>query len=293
MTAEKLAAAPLLRLAIQKSGRLFEATKMMLEECDVEFEASKSTLRTRASGLPLELYFLRDDDISAYVAEGVADAGVVGLNALEEANVKVTIAERLGFGACRLCLAVPREVDYGGLDFFRGKRITTSHPHILKSYLATQKIDAHVHAVSGSVEIAPSIGLADAICDLVSTGGTLAGNGLKEVETILASEAVLITRRDLEPARNAIVEQLLFRLTAVRRAKHNKYIMLNAPNAALGRISALLPGSKSPSILPLAETGWSSLHAVVADTDFWRVIGELKAAGAQGILVLPIEKMID
>jgi ATP phosphoribosyltransferase len=283
----------IIRLAIQKSGRLFEATQAMLQECDVEFEVSKSTLRSRASGLPLEIFFLRDDDIPAYIGEGVADAGVVGLNALEESGVKLEIADHLGFGRCRLCLAVPREVDYRGLSFFTGKRITTSHPEILTRYLREQKIQAHVHAVSGSVEIAPSIGLADAICDLVSTGGTLAGNGLKEVETILDSQSVLVLRPDLPAPERAIIDELLFRIRAVRRAKHTKYIMLNAPNDALDLITALLPGSKSPSILPLAETGWSSLHAVVADTDFWQIIGKLKAAGAQGILVLPIEKMID
>jgi ATP phosphoribosyltransferase len=284
--------AELLRLAIQKSGRLFDGTQSLLKECDIDFDAHKSTLKSRALDFPIELYFLRDDDIPTYVADGVADAGIVGLNALKESGAEVTIMEPLGFGRCRLSIAVPKTEPYKGLGSLAGKRIATSHPRILKSYLKERGIGAHIHEVSGSVEIAPSIGLAEAVCDLVSTGSTLASNGLVEAETVLNSEAVLITRRDLTAGLKGILDQLVFRTRAVRKAKHNKYIMLNAPNDALDRIISLIPGAKSPSILPLATPGWSSVHSVVSDHDFWEVIGSLKAAGAEGILVLPIEKMI-
>lgn len=282
-----------LRLAIQKSGRLFEATQALLRECDIEFDVGKTLLKSRAQNFPLELYFLRDDDISAYVADGVADAGVVGRNALAESGTGLPEIEPLGFGRCRLSLAIPREAAYDGLAYFVGKRITTSHPNILSGFLEAKGIQAHIHQVHGSVEIAPSIGLADAICDLVSTGGTLTSNGLKEVETVLASEAVIVARAGLDGARRTLLDELVFRSRAVRRARHTKYIMLNAPNEALERIIDLIPGAKSPSVLPLAKSGWSSVHSVVSDEDFWEVIGSLKAAGAQGILVLPIEKMIE
>jgi ATP phosphoribosyltransferase len=284
--------AELLRLAIQKSGRLFDGTQSLLRECDIDFDAHKSTLKSRALDFPIELYFLRDDDIPTYVADGVADAGIVGLNALKESGAEVTITEPLGFGRCRLSIAVPKAEPYKDLGSLAGKRIATSHPRILRSYLKERGIGAHIHEVSGSVEIAPSIGLAEAVCDLVSTGSTLASNGLVEAETVLNSEAVLITRRNLPAGLKGILDQLVFRARAVRKAKHNKYIMLNAPNDALDRIISLIPGAKSPSILPLATPGWSSVHSVVSDHDFWEVIGSLKAAGAEGILVLPIEKMV-
>lgn len=283
----------ILRLAIQKSGRLFEATQTLLRECDIDFDVGKTLLKSRAQNFPVELYFLRDDDIPAYVADGVADAGIVGRNALAESRTGLPEIEPLGFGRCRLSLAIPRETAYAGLDDFAGKRITTSHPNILAEYLRANRITSHIHEVHGSVEIAPSIGLADAICDLVSTGGTLASNGLKEVETVLASEAVIVARNGLDQARRKLLDELIFRTRAVRRARHTKYIMLNAPNDSLSRIIGLIPGAKSPSVLPLAETGWSSVHSVVSDERFWEVIGSLKAAGAQGILVLPIEKMIE
>lgn len=282
-----------LRLAVQKSGRLFEATQSLLRECDIEFDVGKTLLKSRAYNFPLELYFLRDDDIPAYVADGVADAGIVGRNALIESGAQLPEVEPLGFGRCRLSLAVPREQPYGGVADFAGKRITTSHPNILADFLRKKGIAAHIHEVHGSVEIAPSIGLADAICDLVSTGGTLTSNGLKEVETVLPSEAVVVARPGLAAGERQILDELIFRTRAVRRARHTKYIMLNAPNDALDRIIGLIPGSKSPSVLPLATPGWSSVHSVVSDEDFWEVIGGLKAAGAQGILVLPIEKMIE
>ncbi len=284
--------AELLRLAIQKSGRLFEGTQALLKECDIEFSAGKSSLKSRAFDFPVEFYFLRDDDIPTYVADGVADAGIVGLNALKESGAEVTIADPLGFGRCRLSLAVPKGVAYTEVASLAGKRIATSHPRILRDFLKDKGVGAHIHELAGSVEIAPSIGLAEAVCDLVSTGSTLASNGLIEVETVLLSEAVLITRKNLPTAQQGILDQLIFRARAVRKARHNKYIMLNAPTDALDRIIALIPGATSPSIMPLAKKGWSSLHSVVSDHDFWEVIGSLKAAGAEGILVLPIEKMI-
>ena len=283
-----------LRLAIQKSGRLFDGTHALLKECDIEFSASKTAQKAKAYDFPVEFYFLRDDDIPTYVADGVADAGIVGLNALKESGAEVTIAEPLGFGRCRLSLAVPKGMDaaYKDVGSLAGKRIATSHARILREYLKTNGVGAHIHEVSGSVEIAPSIGLAEAVCDLVSSGSTLASNGLVEVETVLESEAVLITRKNLPGGQQKILDQLIFRARAVRKARHNKYIMLNAPNAAIEKIISLIPGAKSPSVLPLATKGWSSVHSVVSDHDFWEVIGSLKAAGAEGILVLPIEKMI-
>ena len=284
--------ADILRLAIQKSGRLFEGTYALLKECDIEFGAGKAALKARAFDFPVEFYFLRDDDIPTYVADGVADAGIVGLNALKESGAEVTIAEPLGFGKCRLCLAVPKGTAYAEAASLAGKRIATSHPVILREFLKEKGVGAHIHELSGSVEIAPSIGLAEAICDLVSTGSTLASNGLVEVETVLESEAVLITRKNLPAGQQAILDQLIFRTRAVQKARHNKYIMLNAPNKSLDKIISLIPGAKSPSVLPLATPGWSSVHSVVSDHDFWEVIGGLKAAGAESILVLPIEKMI-
>lgn len=285
--------ADILRLAVQKSGRLFEGTQALLRECDIELDTGKTALKSRAFDFPAEIYFLRDDDIPAYVADGVADAGIVGRNALEESGAGLPVAEPLGFGRCRLSLAIPRESAWDGVAGLSGKRIATSHRRILEGFLKEKGVSAHIHEVSGSVEIAPSIGLADAVCDLVSTGSTLASNGLKEVETVLKSEAVLIARPGLPAPLEAIVQELIFRTRSVRRARHNKYIMLNAPDAGLERIISLIPGAKSPSILPLATKGWSSVHSVVSDHDFWRVIGDLKAAGAEGILVLPIEKMIE
>jgi ATP phosphoribosyltransferase len=284
--------ADLLRLAIQKSGRLFDGTQALLKECDIEFGSGKAALKVRAFDFPVEFYFLRDDDIPTYVADGVADAGIVGLNALKESGAEVSIAEPLGFGRCRLCLAVPKGMTYKEIGSLAGKRIATSHPRILREFLKEKGVGAHIHELSGSVEIAPSIGLAEAICDLVSTGSTLASNGLTEVETVLDSEAVLITRKNLPVAQQAILDQLMFRARAVRKARHNKYIVLNAPNKSLDKIIALIPGAKSPSVMALATSGWSSVHSVVSDHDFWEVIGSLKAAGAEGILVLPIEKMI-
>jgi ATP phosphoribosyltransferase len=249
-------------------------------------------LKTEAENFPLEVYFLRDDDIPQYVEDQVADIGIVGENVVYEKNRQVSTVEKLGFGKCRLCVAVGRSEQYNDMHFLRGKKIATSYPHIVGRFLADNSIDAEIHEISGSVEIAPGIGLADAIVDLVSSGSTLFANGLKEVETILRSEAVMIRNNALTPEQNALLEKLLFRIRSVKKAKNNKYVLLNAPNENLQTIISLLPGMKSPTVLPLAEPGWSSVHSVLSENQFWDIIEKLKDAGAQGILVVPIEKMI-
>ena len=282
-----------LKIAIQKSGRLFEDSVKLLKECGIDINSSKSgALRTEASNFPLEVLFLRDDDIPQYVEDAVADIGIVGENVLLEKGKVVNRVETLGFGKCRLAVAIPKNEDYTGPTWLNKKKIATSYPKILSQYLQANKIDAEIHEVSGAVEIAPGIGLADAICDLVSSGSTLFMNGLKETEVILKSEAVLISNKQLEPEKVTLLNKLLFRVQAVRKAKHNKYILLNAPNEKLDSIIKILPGMKSPTILPLAEAGWSSVHSVVQEDDFWNIIENLKGQGAQGILVVPIEKMI-
>jgi ATP phosphoribosyltransferase len=281
-----------LRIAIQKSGRLNDDSIRLLRECGIEFNNGQQKLKAEAYNFPLEVFFLRDDDIPQYVEDGVADIGIVGENVFLEKGRKVKLVERLGFGKCRLSLAVPRNEKYKSIADLNGKRIATSYPQLLKRYLKKNNITAEIHEISGSVEIAPGIGLADAICDLVSSGSTLLTNGLREVETVLQSEAVLIANRDLNEAQLSILERLLFRLHAVRKARHNKYILLNAPDAQLPEIIKLIPGMKSPTILPLAQKGWSSVHSVIDEDAFWDSIERLKAAGAQGILVVPIEKMI-
>ncbi|MGL5888462.1 MAG: ATP phosphoribosyltransferase [Bacteroidia bacterium] len=281
-----------LRIAIQKSGRLNDDSIRLLRECGIEFNNGQQKLKAEAHNFPLEVFFLRDDDIPQYVEDGVADIGIVGENVLLEKGRKVKLVERLGFGKCRLSLAVPRSEKYISLADLNGKRIATSYPQLLKRFLKKNNITAEIHEISGSVEIAPGIGLADAICDLVSSGSTLLTNGLREVEVVLQSEAVLIGNRDLNEAQMRILERLLFRLQAVRKARHNKYILLNAPDAQLAEIIKLIPGMKSPTILPLAQKGWSSVHSVIDEDEFWDIIERLKAAGAQGILVVPIEKMI-
>jgi ATP phosphoribosyltransferase len=239
------------------------------------------------------VYYLRDDDIPRYVADGVADIGIVGENVVAEKEVPVTCIEKLGFGECRLSIAVPRGSTFESIAELSGKSIATSYPGILSRYLQEQGVSARIHEISGSVEIAPGIGLSDAICDLVSSGSTLLMNGLREVQTIFRSEAVLIARQDLSDELQHLVDDLLFRIRSVKRARSTKYIVLNAPNDSLPVIQALLPGVKSPSILPLAKSGWSSLHSVVNENEFWDVIEKVREAGAQGILVLPIEKVID
>ncbi|MEO5997415.1 MAG: ATP phosphoribosyltransferase [Chitinophagaceae bacterium] len=281
-----------LKIAIQKSGRLHEDSVKLLKECGIDISNGVNKLKAEASNFPLEVFFLRDDDIPQYVEDSVADIGIVGENVVIEKNRKVTIVEKLGYGRCRLSIAVGRNEEYESVTYLQGKRIATSYPLIVDNFLKINNIDAEIHEISGSVEIAPGIGLADAICDLVSSGSTLFMNGLKEVETILKSEAVLIRYDALSEEKLQLLNKLLFRVQSVKKAKNNKYILLNAPNKNLNRIIALLPGMKSPSVLPLAEEGWSSVHSVLNENEFWEIIEKLKEAGAQGILVIPIEKMI-
>lgn len=281
-----------LKIAIQKSGRLSDESLGLLKACGIRFSNGAGKLRTEALNFPLEVYFLRDDDIPQYVADGVADLGMVGENVLYEKQLPLTVATRLGFGRCRLALAVPKNEAYSSIESLRGKRIATSYPGLLQKFLQSQQVEAEIHEISGSVEIAPGIGLADAICDLVSTGSTLLTNGLREVETVLQSEAVLARPQQLSVEKEALLQRLLFRIEAVQQASRNKYILLNAPNDRLSTIIALLPGIKSPTVLPLALPGWSSLHSVIEENQFWEVIEQLKLAGAEGILVVPIEKMI-
>ncbi|MEO6903281.1 MAG: ATP phosphoribosyltransferase [Bacteroidia bacterium] len=281
-----------LKIAIQKSGRLNEGSIKLLKEAGIEFDNGLNKLKATAFNFPLEVFFLRDDDIPQYVEDGVADIGVVGENVVLEKNKKINIIEKLGFGKCRLSIAIPKEQKYKSLQDLNGQRIATSYSVIVSKYLKKNKVNAEIHEISGSVEIAPGIGLANAICDLVSSGSTLFANGLKEVEVILQSEAVLVANNKLKKEQQAILNKLLFRINAVRQAKRNKYILLNAPNNKIDTICKILPGMKSPTILPLVEKGWSSIHSVVEENQFWEIIEKLKAAGAQGILVVPIEKMI-
>jgi ATP phosphoribosyltransferase len=281
-----------LRIAIQKSGRLHDDSIKLLKECGIDINNGVNKLKTEASNFPLEVFFLRDDDIPQYVEDGVADLGIVGENVVLEKNRPVRTVEKLGFGKCRLSLAVSKSVEYNGVKDMDKLRIATSYPVILEKFLKEHGLTADIHEISGSVEIAPGIGLADAICDLVSSGSTLFMNGLKEVEVILKSEAVLISNSSLTAEQEAILRKLQFRIQAVKKAKNNKYILLNAPNDKLKEIISLLPGMKSPTVLPLAEEGWSSVHSVLNENDFWDIIESLKEAGAQGILVVPIEKMI-
>ncbi len=281
-----------LKIAIQKTGRLYDDSVLLLKECGIDLRNVRDRLRTESDNFPLEVFFLRDDDIPQYVEDGVADIGIVGENVLFEKNKTVDVIEKLGFGKCRLSVAIPRGQVYEGLLFLKGKRIATSYPHLVSEFLTKNKVEAEIHEISGSVEISPGIGLADVIADLVSSGSTLFMNGLKEVETILSSQAVLIRNRKLDDQQLAVLKKLVFRINAVKRAKRNKYILLNAPNNKLGEIIKLLPGMKSPTVLPLAEPGWSSVHSVLSEDVFWDIIEQLKAAGAQGILVVPIEKMV-
>jgi ATP phosphoribosyltransferase len=281
-----------LKIAIQKSGRLSENSKSLLEECGIKFSNGISVLKTTARNFPVELLFLRDDDIPQYVEQQVADIGILGENMVFEKNKDVTIIEQLGFAHCRLSLAIPKEEKYDGPGYFMNKKIATSYPHILTNFLKQNNIRSEIEEISGSVEIAPGIGLADAICDIVSSGSTLLTNGLHEVETILKSQAVIIGNKNLSPEKQSILDRLLFRIRAVKNAKENKYILLNTPEAAISKICSILPGMKSPTIVPLIEKGWFSLHSVVKEDEFWESIDQLKAAGAEGILVIPIEKMI-
>ena len=283
---------PKLKIAIQKSGRLNEDSIQILKECDIELSHGLNKLRSDAHNFPLEVLFLRDDDIPQYVADGVADAGIVGENVIVETNKKLKIVEKLGFGKCRLSIAVSKNNKYNSIKDLEGKKIATSYPTILSKYLKTKKVKAKIEIVSGSVEIAPSVGLADAICDLVSSGSTLFANGLKETEVIFRSEAALVSGMNLNKEKSAILHKLLFRIRAVKKSRHNKYVLLNAPNNKLDAICKILLGIKSPTIIPLAEKGWSSVHSVIDEERFWEIIELLKENGAQGILVIPIEKMI-
>ncbi len=282
----------LLKIAIQKSGRLHEESVKMLREAGIDLSTGPNKLRAEAYNFPLEVLFLRDDDIPQYVEDGVADAGIVGENIIYEVRKKIKLVEKLRFGKCRLAIAVPKNMQYNNLKDLRGKKIATSYPSILSEFLKTHKVNAKIETVSGSVEIAPGVGLADAICDLVSSGSTLFANGLKEVELVLQSEAALVSSTKLNSVKSEILKKLLFRFRAVKKSRHNKYILLNAPNNKLDIICKILPGMKSPTILPLAEKGWSSVHSVVNEEKFWEIIEKLKENGAQGILVIPIEKMV-
>jgi ATP phosphoribosyltransferase len=281
-----------LRIAVQKSGRLYEDSVQLLKECGIDLRNVKDRLKTVSENFPIEVFFLRDDDIPEYVEDGVADIGIVGQNVLGEKGRIVDTVEMLGFGKCRLSIAVPKSMDYTDSSSLQGKRIATSYPKLVQAYLNERNIQASIHEISGSVEIAPGIGLADVVADLVSSGGTLFMNGLKEVETILDSQAVLVANKQLDESRMAILEKLLFRIRAVKKAKKSKYVLLNAPNEQLETIISLLPGMRSPTVLPLAESGWSSIHCVLSEAEFWDKIEQLKTAGAEGILVVPIEKMI-
>jgi ATP phosphoribosyltransferase len=282
----------ILKIAIQTKGRLNEDSLKLIDEAGIKLPLSSRKLISTATNFPIEALFLRDDDIPQAVAMGVADIGVVGENEMLEKKENVVIAKRLGFSKCRLSLAIPKDDEYSGVEYFNGKKIATSYPEILKDYFKNNNITAEIHVITGSVEIAPGIGLADAIFDIVSSGSTLVSNRLKEVEVVVKSEAVLVANPNLSGTKKAILDELIFRMESVQRAEKKKYILLNAPNDKLAEIESYLPGMKSPTVMPLAEEGWSSVHSVIEEKDFWEIIGKLKAAGAQGILVIPIEKMI-
>jgi ATP phosphoribosyltransferase len=282
----------MLRIAVQSKGRLHEDTMKLLEESGIKLSSAKRTLLIPSTTFLLEALFLRDDDIPQSVATGIADAGIVGENEYVEKNEDAEICKRLGFSKCRLSLAIPKDADYDGLSWFSGKKIATSYPRILTDFLQKNNVNAHVHLISGSVEIAPAIGLADAIFDIVSSGSTLISNSLMEVEPVMNSEALLIANRNLSHEKQEILKDLIFRIDAVQMADDKKYILLNAPNERLPEILNLLPGIKSPTVVPLAESGWSSIHSVISEKRFWEIIGKLKSAGAEGILIIPIEKMI-
>ena len=282
----------ILRIAIQKSGRLYDDSVQLLKECGIDLRNVKDRLKTVSENFPIEVFFLRDDDIPEYVEDGVADIGIVGQNVLLEKGRKVDTIEMLGFGKCRLSVAVPKAMEYDGVQSLQGKRIATSYPQLVKQFLQSNNVQASIHEISGSVEIAPGIGLADVVADLVSSGGTLFMNGLKEVEVILDSQAVLVANSKIDADKKEILEKLLFRMRSVRKAKKSKYVLMNVPNENLDQVIALLPGMRSPTVLPLAESGWSSVHSVLSEDEFWDRIEKLRGAGAEGILVVPIEKLI-
>jgi len=281
-----------LRIALQKKGRLFEDSLNLLKEAGINFNPGNGRLVASASKFPMEVLFLRDDDIPQTVSDGVADIGIVGENELEEKGFNLKSIKKLGFSKCRLSLAIPKEMEYTGLSWFEHKKIATSYPKILQRFFNEKNINAEIHEITGSVEIAPGIGLADAIFDIVSSGSTLVANHLKEVEKVMDSEAVLVSTNNLSSEKQALLGQMIFRINAVMASNSNKYILLNAPNDKIDKIVDILPGMKSPTVLPLAEKGWSSVHSVIKEDHFWEVIGKLKENGAQGILIVPIEKMI-
>jgi len=283
----------MLRIAVQSKGRLYDETMSFLSESDIKLSATKQrTLLVESTNFPLEVLYLRDDDIPQTVASGVADIGIVGENEFVERDEDAIIIKRLGFSKCRLSLAVPKDVDYKGVNWFQGKKIATSYPHILRKFLESKGVEAQIHVINGSVEISPGIGLADAIFDIVSSGSTLVSNRLKEVEVVMKSEALLIGSKQISPEKQEVLDELLFRMNAVKQAEDKKYVLMNVPKERLDEIVAALPGIKSPTVMPLAQEGWCSVHTVLDQKRFWEIIGKLKALGAQGILVLPIEKMI-
>ncbi len=281
-----------LKIALQKSGRLYEDSVKILKECGIEFQNGMNKLLNEAVNFPMQVLFLRDDDIPQYVEDNIADIGIVGENIVYETNKNVELVEKLGFGKCRLSIAVPRNENYTSAHYLDGKRIATTYPFLLQQFLDKNQIKAEIHIISGSVEITPGLGLANAICDLVSSGSTLFSNGLKETEVVLNSEATLICNKALGDEKKLLLKKLLFRIQAVKKAKKSKYILLNAPDDKLDIICSLIPGMKSPTILPLGIPGWSSLHSVVQEDDFWNIIESLKDNGAEGILVTPIEKLV-
>jgi ATP phosphoribosyltransferase len=282
----------MIRIAVQSKGRLFEDTMNLLAEADIKIGATRRTLLVQSSNFPLEVLYLRDDDIPQSVASGVADLGVVGENEFVERHEQADVVERLGFSKCRLSLAIPKEVNYTGLEWFNGKKIATSYPYILSQFLEQKGIKADIHVITGSVEISPGIGLADGIFDIVSSGSTLVSNNLREVEVVMKSEALLIANKQLSEEKRQTLREMLFRIAAVKQAEDKKYVRMNAPKASLKEIIEVLPGLKSPTIIPLADEEWCSVHAVLDQKRFWEIIGKLKELGAQGILVTPIEKMI-
>lgn len=282
----------MLRIAVQSKGRLFEDTMALLSEAGIKVSSSKRTLLVQSSNFPIEVLYLRDDDIPQSVASGVADLGIVGENEFEEKQENAGVVRRLGFSKCRLSLAIPKAIDYPGLKWFEGKKIATSYPGILRRFMQSNHIAADIHVITGSVEISPGIGLADAIFDIVSSGSTLVSNNLREVEVVMKSEALLIANKKLSEEKQEILNDLLFRIEAVKAAEDKKYVLMNVPTDKLNEVVKVLPGAKSPTIMPLATEGWSSVHTVIDEKSFWEIISQLKELGAQGILVMPIEKMI-
>lgn len=282
----------MLRIAVQSKGRLYEDTMALLAEAGIKVTISKRTLLVQSSNFPVEVLYLRDDDIPQSVASGVADLGIVGENEYAERGEDAAVVRRLGFSKCRLSLAIPKSIDYTGLSWFEGKKIATSYPNILRDYMERNGVRADIHVITGSVEISPGIGLADGIFDIVSSGSTLVSNNLREVEVVMKSEALLIGNKQMSDEKKAVLDELLFRIEAVKNAEDKKYVLMNVPSDKVDEVVAVLPGAKSPTVMPLAQEGWNSVHTVIDEKSFWEIISKLKELGAQGILVIPIEKMI-